>query len=587
MGKDEGGIYKEAVSIKMYASADAVAEPGAVGQPLAFVASKGIDNDVKDLANLTLEELKETRPELYDAIIAEGKGQATPGEEIAPTPVGVTGTVTGNADEQKVTSLIESLTTAQQNFTAMQNSMLVQGASAMLESRLSVTQLPANVRAEIRKELGAGESIFTESQITEAIDKYDRIASSFAQDNDSLIRLREDQIIPFGGSVSSGQITPLQQVSASLDDFFGAPVDEALKGKFPKIRSFAEAYRQITGDYEVNGMYDKRRSVLGDMWFRNDLNLREALPGAAHVVGGATITMPGLMGTSMNKALFNMYQGQNRWWEPLVTKTDLNNMKQQDRIRLANFGSLTQRTVDGAEYTELDWNSVLETYSPNEFGNVVTIGRIAIINDDLKGIQNIPRLLAQSAVVTINEQVAALFTANAGNGPTLADTVQVFNAASHQGNRVTLPLTRANVIAARTIIQKMNNDAGKRIGLEAKWLVVPVDLETDAFELITSNQVPDSANNAPNILANSSRGLSGVVVVPQFTDTNNWYLMAAPSQITGIEVGFLYGREEPELFMQTDPATGMVFTNDVMAHKIRWDFGMDWLDYRGAVASIN
>jgi hypothetical protein len=260
-------------------------------------------------------------------------------------------------------------------------------------------------------------------------------------------------------------------------------------------------------------------------------------------------------------------------------------MKTQTRIGLHNFGSLTERTVDGAEYTELDWNETAETFTPTEYGNVVTVGRRSIINDDLRGIQAIPELLGQSAAVTINEYVSALFTANSGNGPALADGQQVFNAANHQGNRVTTGLTRTNVLALRKVIQSMNNAASKRIGLVPRFILGPIDLEPDMWELVTSERVPESANNAPNILS-SAAGLRAAISVPNWTDANNWYLMCDPAQITGIELGFLFGREDPEMFTQNDPSTGMTFTHDAMAWKIRHDYGGDWVDYRAAAAAI-
>lgn len=103
--------------------------------------------------------------------------------------------------------------------------------------------------------------------------------------------------------------------------------------------------------------------------------------------------------------------------------------------------------------------------------------------------------------------------------------------------------------------------------------------------MLRTPQVPESANNALNFVSGPF-GLSNMIIVPQFTDANNWYMMADPSEIVGIELGFLYGREVPELLQQSNPLMGINWTNDVSSYKVRWDFGGDWLDYRGAYASI-
>jgi len=162
----------------------------------------------------------------------------------------------------------------------------------------------------------------------------------------------------------------------------------------------------------------------------------------------------------------------------------------------------------------------------------------------------------------------------------------VFNAANHQGNRVTTALTRNNLIDAMKVIMKMTNQASKRLSLLPKYLLHPIDLVGTAWELTQTPNDPESANNTRNIVGvGSPYGLTPIKV-PNWTDTNNWYLMCDPAQIACIEMGFLFGNEQPELLSQENPSVGMVFTNDVIAYKVRWDFGGDWIDYRGAVGAI-
>jgi hypothetical protein len=62
-------------------------------------------------------------------------------------------------------------------------------------------------------------------------------------------------------------------------------------------------------------------------------------------------------------------------------------------------------------------------------------------------------------------------------------------------------------------------------------------------------------------------------------------VIADPRQIETLEIGFVGGRETPDLLMQDAPQEGQVFTNDQISFKVRWEFGGGWLDYRGAVWS--
>ena len=96
--------------------------------------------------------------------------------------------------------------------------------------------------------------------------------------------------------------------------------------------------------------------------------------------------------------------------------------------------------------------------------------------------------------------------------------------------------------------------------------------------VVGSPLTPGGSDNDVNPLHNQLE----VIAVPQFTDTNNWYLLTDPAVLPTIELGFVGGQETPELLLQDAPTDGQVFTNDRISFKVRWEFGGGWLDYRGA-----
>jgi hypothetical protein len=63
-------------------------------------------------------------------------------------------------------------------------------------------------------------------------------------------------------------------------------------------------------------------------------------------------------------------------------------------------------------------------------------------------------------------------------------------------------------------------------------------------------------------------------------------MVCDPVDIDTIEVGFLQGRREPELFVADIPNAGSLFTNDQIVYKIRGIFGVCLLDYRGFDGSV-
>ena len=134
------------------------------------------------------------------------------------------------------------------------------------------------------------------------------------------------------------------------------------------------------------------------------------------------------------------------------------------------------------------------------------------------------------------------------------------------------------LLAAMIAMAKQADAASHRLGLVGKYLLIPADLQYTAYTLANSQLQPGTADNDVNALY--SRVVP--IVVPQFTDTNNWYLMADPAEIECIEIGYLNDQRAPEMFVQSDPTAGTVFTNDAISYKIRWIYGAGWVDYRGA-----
>ncbi len=566
VARDEAGmLYRDIEEIVAFHSADVVAEPGAGGRPVAVI-TEGIctDEELAMLEKLTLEELKEARPDLYNALKENApmsEEKVTEGNDTAPE---------GRASESTSVAVEEALKAVK----TLEEKLALKEQAAAVERRIAESRIPAPVAELIRAEVG--NTLRTAEELDEIFSRVLKALSAVSSAPDAR------PSFPLG-PIGDSQVTPLDQAIAALQEWFGAP-DETMKGKYHPIDSIRQFYVMLTGDRNVDGFYNPRESALGDYL---GMRVTEALPNQANIIGGSTITLPYIFGLSMNRALQKMYRGQNRWWEPIVTKTRLSNFKEQQRVIMHQFGSLTARPVGTEEYTELTYGETQETFTPTGFGHVVSVGRRAIINDDLESIRRIPALLAQSATYTINERVANLFLANSGAGVTLADTYTWFDATNHQGNSITSALSAGSLANAIKIAGRMTNQAGKRIGWQLRYLLIPIDLIDTAYQITAADLIPGSNNNDPNFIK-SQWGIptQNVIVVPQFTDPNNWYALADPSDIAIIEVGFVLGREEPELFVQDAENTGTVFTHDVMMFKVRHEYGMGVLDYRGSVASI-
>ncbi len=328
----------------------------------------------------------------------------------------------------------------------------------------------------------------------------------------------------------------------------------------PRWLGLREAYVQVTGDAGVTGTIHPGLSIA-----------REANEVTTGILNQALLN-------SMTKRLVQDYDGQPQDWRKFVSIRALSDFKTQDRIRLHDFGTLST-VAEGGAYTNLAWDDTRETYAPVKKGNLVVVTREAILNDDLDAIRKIPSKLAIAAGITINEFVYGLFTGN----PTMADATKIFDDGTQtaHGNRLTSALSATALQSAMTLMMKQTNTAGKRLNLRPAYLLVPPDLLFTSMTLVSSTLVPGSMNNDANVLKGAVEPLS----VAQFTDVTDWYVIADPRQIETLEIGFVGGRETPDLLMQDAPLEGQVFTNDQISFKVRWEFGGGWLDYRGAVWS--
>ncbi len=358
-------------------------------------------------------------------------------------------------------------------------------------------------------------------------------------------------------------------VQVAMDRLFGVREDDADPDlatvrragvRPPRWTGLREAYVQVTGDAGVTGTVNPALSVA-----------REANEVTTTVMNQALLN-------SMTKRLVQDYDGQPQDWRRFVTIRALRDFKAQDRIRLHDFASLST-VSEGSAYTNLAWDDTRETYAPVKKGNLVVVTREAILNDDLDAIRKVPSKLAIAAAITINEFVHGLFTGN----PLMADGTKVFDDGTQtaHANRLTSSLSATALQAAMTLMMKQVNTAGKRLNLRPAYLLVPPDLLFTAMTLVSSTLVPGSMNNDANVLRGALEPLS----VAQFTDATDWYVVADPRHVETIEVGFVGGRETPDLLMQDAPLEGQVFTNDQISFKVRWEFGGGWLDYRGAVWS--
>jgi len=455
----------------------------------------------------------------------------------------------------------ERITEQQNQFNALKHELQLERAQLTLERRLLESVLPEPVKATIRARYQG--RIFEQSEFEADLKAQQEMLAALAATG--LIRGNAYEKPDIGQ-----MITEAEKIQAAFDRMFDLEIDSARMGQIRPFSSIREAYARVTGDSSVAGFSD--RSTLGN------IRVSESAP-IARITEADTTTasFSYLLGTSMNKRLLKDYQAWPAEWMRFCSIVPIRDFKQQSRVRLGAFGSLPVVAEDSA-YTAITLTDSAATYVPQKRGNLVTISREVIVNDDLQAVKQIPTKLAVAAAYTLAEFVYGFLS----NNPTIYDGSALFTTGAPHTNLGTSALSSTAMQSGVTAMREQTNYTGKRLGLRPRFLVVPAELEWASMVITKSAGIPGSNNNDINPML----GYVTPIVSPQLTSTTQWFLVADPREVDTIEIGFVGGQVNPMLFVQDMPLFGLNFTQDAISYKVRQEYGGCVTDYRGLYRGI-
>jgi hypothetical protein len=435
-------------------------------------------------------------------------------------------------------------------------------AELLLERLLHESILPQALKDQIRARYSG--RVFEQHELEQEL----------AASRTLLARLTQDGIVrghTYEKLDISMQITEAEKIQAAFDRMFELDIDTAKLGNIRGFSSVREAYARVTGDATLSSGLTQR-STLGN------IRVSESAP-IDHISEADTTTasFSYLLGTSMNKRLLKDYQAWPAEWQKFTTIVPIRDFKQQSRVRLGAFGSLPIVAEDTA-YAAVTLTDSAATYVPQKRGNLVSVSRETIINDDLQAIKQIPTKLAVAAAYTLAEFVYAFLSSN----PNIYDSAALFTTGAPHNNLGTSALSSAAMQTGITAMREQTNYAGKRLGLRPRYLIVPPELEWTSMVVTKSAGVPGSNNNDINPML----GYVTPIVSPQLTSSTQWFLAGDPREIDTIEIGFVGGQVNPALFVQDAPLFGLNFTNDVVSYKLRHEYGGCITDFRGLYRGI-
>lgn len=288
----------------------------------------------------------------------------------------------------------------------------------------------------------------------------------------------------------------------------------------------------------------------------------------------STSDFPVLLEGANRTVLLASYEAQADTWRLFCATGSVSDFREHKRLRMGTFSDLESLNENGEYKTKKITDADYEKVSIETKGNIINVSRKMIINDDLGAFLKLAGMLGRAAARSIENDVYKLLAENNGLGPKLADGKTLFHA-DHK-NIATPGNPAVDVIDAmrQQMAQHMDKDKNDFLDIRPA-LVLSSMANGSLLRLLNQAQYEPTADmfQKPNIVAGLFRD---VIDTPRLTG-KPWYMFADPNEEAVIEVNFLNGQQTP--YMESEEG----FTVDGMKWKIRMDYGIDAVGFRGAL----
>lgn len=418
-------------------------------------------------------------------------------------------------------------------------------AGMMLDRELTASKLPEKFQASLRQRFAGAE--FTAEQLQAAIKETKEAI---------------DELTGSGGVRDAGDIRIVrgstEKLQAACDKLFGVQVAQQFADVAP-LRSLRAAYVEMTGDTEVRGYLDPAQT--------------QRLQAA---YGSTTFSY--VLGNTLYRRLVQDYREQSDFGVSRIVGGNIRNARDfrtMESVRIGYYGDLPDVDPETNDYPDLGELGDEEiSYALNQKGGLITITRKMIINDDMRVVQKIISRLPRAARRTLAKRCLGKFINNATYK---GDSKAVFHA--DHGNLGSTAYGIASALAAKTAMAAQQEpESGERLMLRPVSVFFPSEL----FGIVKN--VNDFNPQAVAIAdGNTMFGFfkpEGLVECPFMTDATDWMMFGDPNECEILELAFLNGQQEPEMFVADQAAVGQMFVADQVQYKIRHEYEAEIVDYR-------
>lgn len=280
----------------------------------------------------------------------------------------------------------------------------------------------------------------------------------------------------------------------------------------------------------------------------------------------ATHSIAGILSNTANKSLLAGFNSVESSWRSISSVRSVNDFKTLTSYRL-NGSFKFDKVANGGELKNAAASDESRTISADTYGIMTSVTRTDLINDDLSALTAVPQRIGRGGALKLNDVFwtefqddASFFTTARGNKKTSAGA-----------------LSLANLKPIATAFRKLKDPDGNPVAVEPRILLVPVDQELAASEIMGSTLIQSGATSGQpdrNVLA----GRYQVVATTYLSNTDDYYLLASPADLPVMEVAFLNGVQSP--VVETAEADFNVLGIQMRGY---FDFGVAKAEYLAGV----
>jgi hypothetical protein len=428
-------------------------------------------------------------------------------------------------------------------------------SAAYLTLKLSEASLPAPVKKKLEKQFSG--VVFAREALDQAITAEKEMLDALMPSTGVVVGAGETRVVIAREAVD--------KIQAALDKTFGVKVTG--HDDIRPFRGLMHAYAQITGksefrDFEIRGYRAEEAITSADFTALIDRTLNRRLTQDYNEIDYEEGRLISLRGSAVD-------------------------FKLQEANRVGYYADppiVDPETDDYLEAAKPGEESV--TYKIQTRGELVKITRVIMRNDDLGAIT---KRINGRARAYRRGHARFVWSFYISNKNYKHDGVAWF-AVGH-GNLKTEAIAAAEIADAVTKLMAMTEpSSGEKIGLDRamkkRLSLVVADTMWDKAKKINERQYLDAAFDPNPVYKLFGENNENIVELPLDADADNWGVLCNPADREIVEMKYLDGRTEPEMFLADQPTVGEMLVRDTLVYKDRFEYGGELVDFRNGVKSV-